>query len=177
MSGRSRSPRPIVEIAVEDPAWDDPGAIGTLIEAAVAAAAAASGETLPEGAEISVLLTSDAAIRELNRDHRGKDKPTNVLSFPTAGPDEPLQPLLGDIVLARETLIREAEAEGKPFADHLRHLAVHGTLHLLGYDHETDAEAEEMEALETAILAELGVPDPYADPATPLGAAGAAMLD
>ena len=96
-------------------------------------------------------------VRNLNRDYRAKDKPTNVLSFPA-----PHGPLLGDVIIAWETLLREAEEEGITPADHLAHLTIHGLLHLLGYDHETDAEAVAMESLETAILAGLGIKDPHA---------------
>jgi len=114
--------------------------------------------------EASVMLTDDAHIRELNRTWRGKDKPTNVLSFPApeqpgaAGPRH-----LGDIALAYETLVRESEEESKELAHHFAHLIVHGVLHLLGYDHETEAEAEIMEALEVKALATLGIADPYRD--------------
>jgi probable rRNA maturation factor len=115
------------------------------------------------GVELSLILTSDAEQRRLNRRYRGQDRSTNVLSFPTgaaAGPaTAPL--LLGDVVLACETVAREAAEQQKPFADHLRHLVVHGVLHLLGYDHSEEREARRMEALETAILRQLGVPDPY----------------
>jgi probable rRNA maturation factor len=115
--------------------------------------------------ELGILLTDDGCIRALNRNHRGADKATNVLSFPAAkiGSESGA---LGDIVLAYETLAREAEAEGKPLEHYLMHLVVHGTLHLLGFDHMSDAEAESMEAREREILAALGVPDPYAEPAT-----------
>jgi probable rRNA maturation factor len=114
--------------------------------------------------EIAVVLADDAAVQRLNREHRGKDSPTNVLSFPAAGDappaaDAPL--LLGDVVLAGETIGREARAQGKPLADHLSHLVVHGVLHLLGYDHMRAAEARRMEALETEVLAGLGIADPY----------------
>jgi probable rRNA maturation factor len=121
--------------------------------------------TLPERAELAIILTDDAEQRRLNRDWRGIDRPTNVLAFPAweAGSpipaDAPL--LLGDVMLAFETAVREAEEQGKPLADHLSHLIVHGVLHLLGYDHATDAEAAAMETLETSILASLGVADPY----------------
>lgn len=126
---------------------------------------ALAGATGP--VEIAITLSDDAEVQVLNRDWRGKDKPTNVLSFPglegaMAGllpPDAPRP--LGDLILAYETCAREAEEQGKSLADHARHLVVHGVLHLLGYDHETDAEAEEMEALETTILAGLGIADPY----------------
>lgn len=115
--------------------------------------------------EIGVRLADDAAQQRLNRDWRGIDRPTNVLAFPAWERGAPLPAeaplLLGDVVLAFETVAREAEAQGKPLADHLSHLVVHGVLHLLGYDHVTEAEAVAMEALETTILARLGVPDPY----------------
>lgn len=114
--------------------------------------------------EVSVLLANDELVTTLNRDYRGQDRPTNVLSFPAgspAWPDSPQPALLGDVVVAFETTRHEAETEGRPLADHLSHLVVHGTLHLLGYDHESDDEAREMEALEVELLADLGVPDPY----------------
>ena len=112
--------------------------------------------------EVSVMLTDDAAIRTLNRTWRGIDKATNVLSFPRRRRATRLPRLLGDIAIAYETTAREAEDEEKPFADHLAHLAVHGYLHLLGYDHESDDEAETMERLEATILARIDVADPYA---------------
>ena len=110
-------------------------------------------------AEVSVLLTDDAAVQVLNRDWRGMDKPTNVLSFP-APPGAP--DLLGDVALAFETVAREAAEQRKPIENHTRHLLVHGILHLVGYDHVQDGEAERMEGRERQILAGLGVPDPYA---------------
>lgn len=115
--------------------------------------------------EVSVTLADDAGVRVLNREWRGKDRPTNILSFPMTAlrPGHRPGPLLGDLILARETCAREARDEGKSPADHFRHLLVHGTLHLLGYDHESDEEADAMEALEIEILAGLGVADPYAD--------------
>ena len=106
------------------------------------------------------MLTDDAAIRRLNAAWRGLDEPTNVLSFPARRHPRGGR-VLGDIVIAYETTAREALAESKPFRHHLSHLAVHGFLHLLGYDHATDDEAEAMERLERAILARLDVPDPY----------------
>lgn len=120
--------------------------------------------------EVSVRLTDDAEIHGLNRQYRDKDKPTNVLSFPMVQPDlleglansDDGEVLLGDIVLARETCAREAAEKEVAFADHATHLIVHGTLHLLGYDHMGDAEAEAMEAVERAVLAALGIDDPYA---------------
>jgi probable rRNA maturation factor len=129
----------------------------------IAMAAAESGAASREGAEVSLCLADDAALRALNARWRGIDKPTNVLSFPSATPN-PLggAATLGDIALAFETLKREAEDLGLPLADHYRHLIAHGFLHLIGYDHQVDAEAERMEALETRILARLGAADPYA---------------
>lgn len=119
-------------------------------------------------AELTIVLTDDAAVRSLNADWRGKDVPTNVLSFPNAtqaeiaaaGPDGPPL-LLGDVVLAYSTCAREATTQGKALEHHVAHLVVHGVLHLFGHDHQADDEAELMEGLETAILAEFGVPDPY----------------
>lgn len=122
-----------------------------------------------DAVEIGITLADDETVRALNRDHRGKDKPTNVLSFPLAdgdfeaeAPGAPL--LLGDVILARETVAREAAEQGKSLENHAAHLVAHGVLHLLGYDHETEAEAEAMERLEIEALRGLGVPDPYTDP-------------
>jgi probable rRNA maturation factor len=153
-----------IEVTVEADAWrtavTDPETLCRRVIAAVLAR-----EVATPAAEVSVLLADDARVRSLNRTWRGKDSPTNVLSFPAeSGPVLGAIPgpvLLGDVVVALETARREAEAEGKPLADHLSHLLVHGTLHLLGHDHEEDAEAEAMEALEAKLLADLGVADPY----------------
>ena len=144
----------MIEIEVEVEAWT--GALPD-VEAIVDRAAQAALGTV-EG-DIVVLLTDDAAVRELNGRFRDKDRPTNVLSFPAP---ESAAPHLGDIVLAYGVCASEAQAQGKTLSDHLSHLVVHGVLHLLGRDHEDDAEAEEMEAEEREILAELGVSDPYA---------------
>jgi probable rRNA maturation factor len=114
-------------------------------------------------AEVSVLFADDAFVQGLNARWRGQDKPTNVLSFPAAAPATPGQRALGDIVLAYETVAREAHEAGKPFDHHAAHLLVHGLLHLLGYDHETDADATVMEAREVHILETLDIPDPYAE--------------
>lgn len=114
-------------------------------------------------AELSILLTNDEEQQALNQQWRGKDSSTNVLSFPQIEPFDPVVGLLGDITLARETLIREADEQGVTFEAHFTHLVVHGFLHILGYDHLSDEEATEMESLETAILATLGIDDPYAD--------------
>ena len=107
------------------------------------------------------MLTDDSAVRALNREWRGEDAPTNVLSFPAGGPGGGAPRMLGDIVIAYETAAREAEIEGKPLMHHVAHLAVHGFLHLVGYDHAASADADVMEGLEVAILARLDVPDPY----------------
>jgi probable rRNA maturation factor len=160
-----------IAVAIEADGWSgalpDPEAL--VAEAAFAALSAACPDLGP--ATISLLLADDQAVSALNRDWRGKDGPTNVLSFPAtetrAGeipePEFDGVPLeLGDIALAFETCQREATAQLKTLADHTRHLTVHGVLHLLGYDHVVEAEAEQMEALETRILAGLGVADPYA---------------
>jgi probable rRNA maturation factor len=140
--------------------------------AAEAAAAALAAVGPPEAVEISVRLAGDADIRTLNHEYRGRNAATNVLSFALSADDEPKEmdlaqlegapKLLGDVVTAYETCAGEAEDQAKPLADHLRHMVVHGVLHLLGYDHETADEAEHMEGLERDILARLGVPDPYA---------------
>jgi probable rRNA maturation factor len=161
-----------IDVRVEGDAW--PRRIAgraptALVREAVTAALAAAGPDRP--VEVAVLLADDAAVHALNRDWRGRDAPTNVLAFAVHedGPADfraapgPLP--LGDIVVAGGVCRAEAAAEGKRLADHLRHLAVHGTLHLLGHDHEIAAEAERMEGLERAILATLGVADPYAAPA------------
>lgn len=113
--------------------------------------------------ELSLVFTNDADIREINAKWRHIDKPTNVLSFPAFALQPGQEPgeILGDIVIARETVEREAAEEGKSFDDHLSHLVVHGLLHLMGYDHQNDDEAEQMEALERKILASLGISDPY----------------
>jgi probable rRNA maturation factor len=157
----NRQPR--LDLLLEAGDWPSRASLYSLARRAVRAAIVQAGANLPADAELSLVFTNDDQIRALNRRFRGKDKATNVLSFPaaTSGPD--LGPLLGDIVLARETVEREATDQGLAFEDHLTHLIVHGFLHLLGYDHDTQAEAVVMERLETAILARIGVADPYAN--------------
>lgn len=154
---------PDIEIAVirNDPGW--PEACEALAERAVLAALEGSGARIAGPAEVSILLTSDDEQRGLNAEWRGKDSPTNVLSFPQIDPFGPVAGILGDITLARETVEAEAAAEGKPFADHFTHLVVHGMLHILGYDHVAEGDALVMEGLETQILAGLGIADPYAE--------------
>lgn len=174
---------PDVEVIIESEEWRhalgaDPealvrGAALAALDGAVPEARASGSSFDPARAELAVVLSDDAAVRRLNRDHRGRDRATNVLSFPLAGaplrpaapasprpvPDAPL--MLGDVVLALGTVVAESRAHGIPVAEHASHLVVHGVLHLLGHDHGTDAEAARMEALEAAILARLGIPDPY----------------
>jgi probable rRNA maturation factor len=153
---------PTADVLIAAECWQAQADAEAIVQRAIAAAA--SFVELPaDETEVAVMLTDDARIRDLNREWRGQDKATNVLSFPAAQPPgESPQPLmLGDIAIAFETTRLEAEAEGKPFQNHLSHLAIHGFLHLLGYDHLDDEEAEEMEALERDILAKLGIADPY----------------
>lgn len=157
----------MTEVLVVADCWQGEPDAETVIQRAVAAAAESVDEDVAD-AEVAVMLTDDAGIRTLNSNWRGMDKPTNVLSFPALQPESEWKPgdaprMLGDIAIAYETMRREADEEHKPFDHHLSHLAVHGFLHLIGYDHENDDDAEEMEALETEILAHLGIPDPYAD--------------
>ena len=153
-----------LDIVTEAGDWETLGEAEALARAAVEAAFAVAKNAPSEPVELSLLLSDDAAVQELNRAWRGKDKPTNVLSFPA--PEQPGVPgprHLGDIVLAYETVVREAAEEGKSLHDHVLHLIVHGTLHLLGYDHELEVEAEIMEGLEIEALARLGVANPYRD--------------
>jgi probable rRNA maturation factor len=156
------STAPSVEILIESPLWKAVPAAKTTVRRAVVAAAPPTADN----AAIAILLTDDQSIRTLNRQWRGLDKATNVLSFPapSAGQGAGTPMMLGDIVIAYETTAKEAAEEGKPFLDHLSHLAVHGLLHLVGYDHESHEDAEKMESLEQRILARLGVPDPYSVP-------------
>ncbi|MGR3593823.1 MAG: rRNA maturation RNase YbeY [Limimaricola soesokkakensis] len=174
MAQRRPARPPLVDCLIEDHRWEAAG-LEALAEAACAAALRGVGLD-PAGFEISLLGCSDARIADLNADFRGKPKPTNVLSWPSEerGADRPgarpasprrdsMGPTeLGDVAIAWETCTREAEAGGRTTADHVTHLLVHGTLHLLGYDHETDADAALMEGLETEILGKMGVADPYA---------------
>ena len=162
---------PITEVLVVADCWQTEPDAEAVIHRAIATAAeiANAGPNKAVGeAELAVMLTDDAGIRTLNNNWRGIDKPTNVLSFPAlqptgkSGPDDAPR-MLGDIAIAYETTRKEADDEQKPFDHHLSHLAIHGFLHLIGYDHENDDDAEAMETLEQEILAQLGIPDPYAD--------------
>lgn len=158
---------PHIDIAITSDAWGAKPKWSRLIEQAVAAAIAAARMRVPPDCELSILLTDDEAVRALNARWRGIDKPTNVLSFPASdrsdiGPNSPAHAMLGDIALGRETIEREAAIAAKPFDHHLQHLVIHGFLHLIGYDHQNDSDAERMEELERQALKLLAVPDPYA---------------
>jgi probable rRNA maturation factor len=153
---------PVVDIVAESPLWDAHADLEEIARRAVDAALAEAKRPYNDEAELAVILADDARLKDLNRDWRGKDQPTNVLSFPAAEGDEiATAPLLGDLVLAFETVAIEAEREGKTFDAHFAHLVVHGTLHLFGFDHMSGEEAEEMETVERLALARLGIADPY----------------
>lgn len=152
------------DIEQESALWDEFPDAEPLAERALQIAGQKLGDQFRDGVELSILLSDDEHIRSVNREWRGIDKPTNVLSFPSVAREKIAStPFLGDIIIAFETVKREAEAEHKAFADHFTHLVLHGFLHLLGYDHENDKDAEIMESLETELLAELNIPDPYDD--------------
>lgn len=158
---------PITEVLTVAECWQNETGAETAIHRAIEAAAEIVDSDVGD-AELAIMLTDDAGIRILNNNWRGIDKPTNVLSFPALQPTGPGGPddaprMLGDIAIAYETTRKEADDEQKPFDHHVSHLAVHGFLHLIGYDHENDADAEVMEALEVNILAQLGIPNPYTD--------------
>jgi probable rRNA maturation factor len=145
----------MVEVEIEAAGWAE--AVPGVADIAGEAARAALGAL--DGGEVAILLTDDATVRSLNARFRATDAPTNVLAFP-AGPNA--EAGLGDIALALGVCEREARVQGKPLANHLRHLVIHGVLHLLGYDHHDDDEAMAMESRERELLAQLGVADPYA---------------
>ena len=161
-----------IHLSLEDARWRAVDAVATVARRAALAALKRQASGL-RAAELSLVLAGDRRLRSLNHVWRGIDKPTNVLAFPAddavsdgAAGGPPRQ--LGDVILAYETVIQEAQAQGKPVDAHLSHLVVHGVLHLLGFDHQSAAEAVDMEAAETAILAGLGLPDPYrVSPARP----------
>lgn len=151
----------MIDVEIEDAGWitalpDAEALTRRAAEATLLSEGAAQGE---DGEGVALLLADDAAIQELNAQFRNKDRPTNVLSFPA--PPNP-EKHLGDVALALGVCAREAAEQGKPLAHHLQHMVVHGVLHLLGYDHMSEDEAEAMESLERVILADLGIPDPYA---------------
>jgi probable rRNA maturation factor len=155
-----RTSLPQIEIQTQSQLWEAQPMAAQIVHDAIVATAS---ELSTEGGEVSIVLTDDSAIAKLNRDWRGIDKPTNVLSFPASDhkASEGTR-LLGDIVIAYQTLERECGDENRAFLHHLAHLAVHGFLHLVGYDHQTNAQAEEMEAIESKIMLHMHMPDPYA---------------
>ena len=156
---KSSAPALAVDIRVQSPLWQNQPLAEQAVRKAILSAATALSTS---AGEVSILLTDDSAVRDLNRDWRGLDKPTNVLSFPAArskaggGAN-----FYGDIVMAYETLKRECDDEERNFLHHLAHLTVHGFLHLIGYGHEVDAEADEMEGLESKIMNAMNLPDPW----------------
>jgi len=154
-----RAGAPTIDIQRQWPLWDAQPLAEQTVRDAIAAAAGALSAT---DGEVSIVLTDDSAIRKLNRNWRGIDKPTNVLSFPAPKTKASGRAtMLGDIVIAYETLARECDDEDRDFLHHLAHLTVHGFLHLVGYDHETERQAEEMEGLESKIMTRMKMPDPY----------------
>ncbi len=155
----------MIDVEIEDESWS---AAVPAVEALAAQAAKAALAAADRAGDVAVLLTGDEAIAELNSRFRGKPGPTNVLSFPAA---ETARPHLGDVAVAYGVCAHEAQAQGKSLEHHLMHLVAHGVLHLVGYDHESDAEAETMEALERQLLKGLGAPDPY-QPGSTAGADG-----
>ena len=167
---------PTVDVSVTSPSWT--GAMPDCADACQRAVqmALAAADAMDPAAEISVVLADDAFVHDLNRRYRGTDRPTNVLSFAQeddeAGDAAMAGRMLGDVVLAFGTISREATEQGKPLGNHVSHLVVHGVLHLLGHDHETDEDAEIMEALERDALSRLNIPDPYAEGAPALPRSG-----
>lgn len=166
----SADPSVSLAIAVEAGEWGEVGAIEALAQTALAAAvrdlAEREGQPFPEEPpEVSLVLADDAMMADINSQWRNQPKPTNVLSFPAfpLAPGGQPGPMLGDIILARETIEREAADLGKPVDEHITHLIVHGFLHLFGYDHIENSDAEKMEAIETRILTSLDLSDPYGD--------------
>ncbi len=163
MMAEARTAAPIaIDCLVEAGAWPEEEELQAFAERAIAAAS--SCVKGPSAAALTILFTDDAHMQMLNGRFRGKDSPTNVLSFPAAAGLSPLQEPhhLGDLALGFETVFRESEDEGKPFDHHLSHLLIHGFLHLLGYDHVTPEQAEKMESLEKQALKSLAISDPYA---------------
>lgn len=164
MTARSHRTKKLlqIEVIVRSARWKRRPRAKAIVRKAISAAAKAASTGR---AELAIVLADDSAIRALNRQWRGKNAPTNVLSFPavSAGKGGSASPYLGDVVIAYETTAREARAERKPFDHHLMHLAVHGFFHLLGFDHHNVRAATKMENLERRVLAGLRVPDPYAE--------------
>lgn len=161
---RSTWPNIEIDLLVEAGAWPQESDLLEITSDAVGAVLAELDPPSGAATELSVVFSDDAHVAALNAEWRGKDSPTNVLSFPAfpVAIGAPLPPMLGDIILASETVEREARLEGKVLQHHISHLVIHGLLHLLGHDHENDADAEAMEGIERAALARLAIPDPYA---------------
>jgi probable rRNA maturation factor len=154
-----RASPPQIDIQIQSPLWEAQPLAGQTVRSAIVEAASALSTA---DGEVSIVLTDDSTITKLNREWRGIDKPTNVLSFPASGQKaQDSARLLGDIIIAYETLKRECEDETRIFLHHLAHLTVHGFLHLVGYDHQTDTQAKEMEGLESEIMMRLNMSDPY----------------
>ncbi len=156
---KRRAAAPQIDIQTQSPLWDAQPLARQTVRDAINAVAS---ELSTADGEVSIVLADDSVVATLNREWRGVDRPTNVLSFPAKGHNagEGTQ-LLGDIIIAYETLGRECKDENRIFLHHLAHLTVHGFLHLIGYDHQTDIQADEMEGLESKIMARLNMPDPY----------------
>jgi len=155
---------PFVDVVTESPLWSALPGAKDVARRAVEAALAEAGRPYKSDAELAVILSDDSRVKTLNDIWRGKDRPTNVLSFPAAeGAEIATAELLGDVVLAFETIAEEAKAGGKTLDAHLSHLVVHGTLHLFGFDHIEDADAEAMENAERAALRRLGIADPHTE--------------
>lgn len=156
-------PRLDVEVVIEDDRWRLLGDAELHIADAARALSVSRDDLFRERSAATILLADDAHVAKLNGAYRSRPAPTNVLSFPAGAvaTGEGDVVYIGDIILARETIEREAREQGIPVAHHIQHLAVHGLLHLLGFDHLTDDDATEMEAIETSVLATIGVPDPY----------------
>jgi probable rRNA maturation factor len=157
-----------VDVLSESPLWESEPGAEAVVRRAISQASAVVEPNGP-AAEVAVLLCDDATIAALNAQWRGREEPTNVLSFPAPAVSDPSASEtgaahLGDIAIACETVVREAREQGRTVSEHLAHLAIHGYLHLLGYDHQTDSDAEQMEGLEREILSGLGISDPYAPP-------------
>lgn len=161
--------KPNIEISVQDPEWEKMGDIHDIIKLVAKTAlnsAILPKEVIDRDMEISIVLANDDLVQVLNREYRQKDKPTNVLTFATLDEEEiPTAGILnlGDVILSYQTIEREAQEQGKFPMDHIKHLTVHGVLHLLGYDHQEDDEANDMETLEIRILEQLGVQNPYTE--------------
>lgn len=161
--------RPQIDISIQDPAWHELQDIENIVH--IAAEITLTTAIMPKEAferdlEVSIVLANDDLLHVLNREYRGQDKPTNVLTFATLDAEEPPSESvlnLGDVLLSFQTVERECQEQGKFRTDHIRHLVIHGILHLLGYDHKDEDEATDMETLEIRILERLGVQNPYVD--------------